>query len=216
MKDLLRIAFKLDKSGNYNLSDKLYKIAQAGYYNLGSKPIIDQNFYQLPMSFKLRKQQELNFAVQQFIAKQRNLQERFDTRKITREQYSKEVNANGIELESLKSQGKIIDDFLKNYQYYAQNEQQSEQQGEQQGENLISNSPEEFAKKLIDFKEENNLSSLVQAFDMYARSGAMYGNNPLSRDARLQKLYQRILQTPRFINEIEIVRELRSIIMGDE
>ena len=216
MKDLLRIAFKLDKSGNYNLSDKLYKIAQAGYYNLGSKPIIDQNFYQLPMSFKLRKQQELNFAVQQFIAKQRNLQERFDTRKITREQYSKEVNANGIELESLKSQGKIIDDFLKNYQYYAQYEQQSEQQDEQQGKNLISNSPEEFAKKLIDFKEENNLSSLVQAFDMYARSGAMYGNNPLSRDARLQKLYQRILQTPRFINEIEIVRELRSIIMGDE
>jgi hypothetical protein len=51
---------------------------------------------------------------------------------------------------------------------------------------------------------------------MYARSGAMYGNNPISRDPRLQKLYQRILQTPRFINEIEIVRELRRIIMGDE
>jgi hypothetical protein len=216
MKDLLHIAFKLDKSGDYNLSDKLYKIAQAGYYNSGSKPIIDQNFYQLPMSYKLRKQQELNFAGQQFLAKQRNLQERFNTQKITRKQYSEEVNANGIELESLKSQGKIIDDFLKNYQYYAQYEQQSEQQDEQQGKNLISNSPEEFAKKLIDFKEENNLSSLVQAFDMYARSGAMYGNNPLSRDPRLQKLYQRILQTPRFINEIEIVRELRRIIMGDE
>jgi hypothetical protein len=216
MKDLLHIAFKLDKSGDYNLSDKLYKIAQAGYYNLGSKPIIDQNFYQLPVSYKLRKQQELNFAVQQFIAKQRNLQERFFTRKITREQYSKEVNANGIELESLKSQGKIIDDFLQNYQYYAQYEQQSEQQDEQQGKNLISYSPEDFAKKLIDFREEYNITNLGQAFDMYARSGAMYGNNPISRDPRLQKLYQKILQTPRFISEYEIVSELNNIISGNE
>jgi hypothetical protein len=216
MKDLLHIAFKLDKSGDYNLSDKLYKIAQAGYYNLGSKPIIDQNFYQLPMSYKLRKLQELNFAGQQFHLKQRNDKELYDSGKINYNEYKARVDANGKELESLKSQGEIINDFQRNYKYYAQYEQQSEQQDEQQGKNLISNSPEEFAKKLIDFKEENNLSSLVQAFDMYARSGAMYGNNPLSRDPRLQKLYQRILQTPRFINEIEIVRELRSIIMGDE
>jgi len=216
MKDLLRIASKLDKSGDYNLSDKLYTIAQAGYYNLGSKPIIDQNFYQLPMSFKIRKQQELNFAVQQFIAKQRNLQERFKTQQISSVEYGKELNALGIELESLKSQGKIIDDFLKNYQYYAQNEQQIEQQDERQGENLVSYSPEDFAKKLIDFKEENNLSNLGQAFDMYARSGAMYGNNPISRDPRLQKLYQKILQTPRFISEYEIVSELNNIISGIE
>ncbi len=216
MKDLLHIASKLDKSGDYNLSDKLYTIAQAGYYNLGSKPIIDQNFYQLPMSYKLRKQQELNFAGQQFHLKQRNDKALYDSGKINYNEYKARVDANGKELESLRSQGEIINDFQRNYKYYAQNEQQSEQQDEQQGENLISNSPEEFAKKLIDFKEENNLSSLVQAFDMYARSGAIYGRYPISRDPRLQKLYQRILQTPRFINEIEIVRELRSIIMGDE
>jgi hypothetical protein len=89
-------------------------------------------------------------------------------------------------------------------------------QNQQQNENLISYSPEDFAKKLIDFREEYNITNLGQAFDMYARSGAMYGNNPISRDPRLQKLYQKILQTPRFISEYEIVSELNNIISGIE
>ena len=67
---------------------------------------------------------------------------------------------------------------------------------------------------MIDFKEESGLSNLGQAFDMYAKSGAMYGNNPLSRDPRLQKLYQKILQTPRFISEQELASELSNIIAG--
>jgi hypothetical protein len=210
MKDLLHIASKLDKSGNYSLSDKLYTIAQASYYNLGSKPIINENFYQLPMNAKLRLQQELNFAVQQFHLKQRNDKERFDTQQISRDEYNKELEANGIELQSLKAQGDIIDNFTRDY-----NQNPEKYMGnEQQNVNLISYSPEDFAKKLIDFKEENNLSNLGQAFDMYARSGAKYGNNPLSRDPRLQKLYQKILQTPRFIKEQEIVSELNNIISG--
>jgi len=210
MKSLLRIASKLEKSGNYSLSDKLYTIAQASYYNLGSKPIIDENFYQLPMNSRLRLQQELNFAVQQFIAKQRNDKERFDTQQISRDEYNKELEANGIELQSLRAQGNIIDNFIRDY-----NQNPEKYMGnEQQNVNLISYSPEDFAKKLIDFKEENNLSNLGQAFDMYARSGAKYGNNPLSRDPRLQKLYQKILQTPRFIKEQEIVSELNNIISG--
>jgi hypothetical protein len=209
MKDLLHIASKLDNSGQFHLSDKLFKIAQDAPTN---KPIIDENFYQLPMSFKIRKQQELTFAVQQFIGKQRNLQERFKSRQITPGQYSKELRANGIELESLKSQGDIINNYIRDY-----NQNPEKYMGnEQQNVNLISYSPEDFAKKLIDFREENNISNLAQAFDMYAKSGAMYGNNPLSRDPRLQKLYQKILQTPRFINEIEIVNELSKIISGNE
>jgi hypothetical protein len=210
MKSLLRIASKLNKSGNYSLSDKLYTIAQASYYNLGSKPIINENFYQLPMNAKLRLQQELNFAAQQFHLKQRNDKERFDTQQISRDEYNKELEANGIELQSLKAQGDIIDNFIRDY-----NQNPEKYMGnEQQNVNLISYSPEDFAKKLIDFKEENNLSNLRQAFDMYARSGAKYGNNPLSRDPRLQKLYQKILQTPRFIKEQEIVSELNNIISG--
>ena len=211
MKDLLHIASKLDDSGQFHLSDKLFKIAQDAPTN---KPIIDENFYQLPMSFKIRKQQELTFAVQQFHLKQRNLQERFNTQEISREQYSKELEANGIELQSLKAQRDIINNFMRDYNQNPEKYMGNEQQNQQQNENLISYSPEDFAKKLIDFKEENNLSNWGQAFDMYARSGAKYGNNPLSRDPRLQKLYQKILQTPRFITEQEIVNELNNIISG--
>jgi len=214
MKDLLRIASSLDKSGDYNLSDKLYTIAQTAYYNLGSKPIIDQNFYQLPMSFKIRKQQELNYAMQQFHLKQRNDRALYDSGKLKYEEYKAILDANGKELENLRSQGEIVKNFLENYEYYSKNEQQSEQQDGQQNANLQSNSPQEFAKNLVDFKEANNLTNLVKAFDMYARSGAMYGNYPLSIDPRLQKLYQKMLQTPRFISEQEIVQELTNIIAG--
>jgi hypothetical protein len=213
MKDLLRIASLLDNSGQFHLSDKLFKIAQTAPTN---KPIIDENFYQLPMSFKLRKQQELNFALQQFNAKQRNLQERFQSRQITPEVYGDGLRANGIELQSFKPQIDIIDNYIRDYNQNPEKYMQIEQQNEQQNENLISYSPEDFAKKLIDFREEYNITNLGQAFDMYARSGAMYGNNPISRDPRLQKLYQKILQTPRFIHEYEIVSELNNIISGIE
>jgi hypothetical protein len=213
MKDLLHIASKLDNSGQFHLSDKLFKIAQTAPTN---KLIIDENFYQLPMSFKIRKQQELTFAVQQFSAKQRNLQERFKSRQITSDQYSKELRANGIELESLKSQGDIINHYIRDYNQNPEKYMGNEQQNEQQNVNLISYSPEDFAKKLIDFREEYNITNLGQAFDMYARSGAMYGNNPISRDPRLQKLYQKILQTPRFIYEQELASELSKIISGRE
>jgi hypothetical protein len=206
MKDFLRIASLLDNSGQYKLSDKLFKIAQTAPVN---KPIIDENFYQLPMSFKLRKQQELNFALQQFLAKQRNLQERFQSGQISREQYAEELRANGIELESLKSQGKIIDDYIRDY-----NQNPQKYMGnEQQNVNLSSNSPQEFADNLLTFAEQNNLTNnLMQAFDFYVRSGAMYGNNPLSSDPRLQKLYQVISQTNRFITEDEIAITLQNII----
>ena len=213
MKDLLYIASLLDDSGQFYLSDKLFKIAQTAPTN---KPIIDENFYQLPMSFKLRKQQELNFALQQFNAKQRNLQERFQSRQITPKEYGDGLRANGIELQSFKPQIDIIDNYIRDYNQNPEKYMQIEQQNQQQNENLISYSPEDFAKKLIDFREEYNITNLGQAFDMYARSGAMYGNNPISRDPRLQKLYQKILQTPRFISEYEIVSELNNIISGIE
>ena len=198
MKDLLHIASLLDDFGQFHLSDKLFKIAQQ----------VQGNFAQLTITEQNRKLEELNYAMRQntqkikdLMASYKNGSIRFDPFKQMGQNLNQQANA-------LMAEYKRIEQQSNNFTLQAQNQQQ--------GENLISNSPEEFAKKLIDFKEENNLSSLVQAFDMYARSGAIYGNNPLSRDPRLQKLYQRILQTPRFINEIEIVRELRSIIMGDE
>ena len=198
MKDLLHIASLLDDFGQFHLSDKLFKIAQQVQGNFGQLTITEQN----------RKLEELNYAMRQNTQKIKDLMASYKNGSIRFDQFKQMGQNLNQQANALMAEYKRIEQQSNNFTLQAQYQQQNE--------NLISYSPEDFAKKLIDFKEENNLSSLVQAFDMYARSGAMYGNNPLSRDPRLQKLYQRILQTPRFINEIEIVRELRSIIMGDE
>ena len=196
MKDLFHIASLLDDSGQLHLSDKLFKFAQQVQGNFGQLTITEQN----------RKLGELNYAMRQntqkikdLIASYKNGSIRFDEFKQMGQNLNQQANA-------LMAEYKRMEQQSNNFTLQAQNEQQNE--------NLISYSPEDFAKKLIDFREEYNITNLGQAFDMYARSGAMYGNNPISRDPRLQKLYQKILQTPRFIHEYEIVSELNNIISG--
>ena len=198
MKDLLHIASLLDDSGQFHLSDKLFKLAQQVQGNFGQLTITEQN----------RKLGELNYAMRQntqkikdLIASYKNGSIRFDEFKQMGQNLNQQANA-------LMAEYKRMEQQSNNFTLQAQNQQQNE--------NLISYSPEDFAKKLIDFREEYNITNLGQAFDMYARSGAMYGNNPISRDPRLQKLYQKILQTPRFISEYEIVSELNNIISGIE
>ena len=198
MKDLLHIASLLDDSGHFGLSDKLFKFAQQVQGNFGQLTITEQN----------RKLGELNYAMRQntqkikdLIASYKNGSIRFDEFKQMGQNLNQQANA-------LMAEYKRMEQQSNNFTLQAQNQQQNE--------NLISYSPEDFAKKLIDFREEYNITNLGQAFDMYARSGAMYGNNPISRDPRLQKLYQKILQTPRFIHEYEIVSELNNIISGIE
>ena len=198
MKDLLHIASLLDDSGQFHLSDKLFKFAQQVQGNFGQLTITEQN----------RKLGELNYAMRQntqkikdLIASYKNGSIRFDEFKQMGQNLNQQANA-------LMAEYKRMEQQSNNFTLQAQNQQQNE--------NLISYSPEDFAKKLIDFREEYNITNLGQAFDMYARSGAMYGNNPISRDPRLQKLYQKILQTPRFIHEYEIVSELNNIISGIE
>jgi chromosome segregation ATPase len=198
MKDLLHIASLLDDFGQFHLSDKLMKVAQQVQGNFGQLTITEQN----------RKLEELNYAMRQNTQKIKDLMASYKNGSIRFDQFKQMGQNLNQQANALMAEYKRIEQQSNNFTLQAQNQQQNE--------NLISYSPEDFAKKLIDFRKEYNITNLGQAFDMYARSGAMYGNNPISRDPRLQKLYQRILQTPRFINEIEIVRELRRIIMGDE
>jgi chromosome segregation ATPase len=196
MKDLLRIASLLDNSGHFGLSDKLFKIAQQVQGNFGQLTLTEQN----------RKLEELNYAMRQNTQKLKELMASYNKGSIDRTQFEQMGQNLNQQANALMAEYKRIEQQSNNFTLYAQNQQQNE--------NLISYSPEDFAKKLIDFREEYNIKNLAQAFDMYARSGAMYGNNPLSRDPRLQKLYQKILQTPRFIYEEEIVSELTNIISG--
>ena len=198
MKDLLRIASLLDDSGQFHLSDKLLKIAQQVQGNFGQLTITEQN----------RKLEELNYAMRQNTQKIKDLMASYKNGSIGFDEFKQMGQNLNQQANALMAEYKRIEQQSNNFTLQAQNQQQNE--------NLISYSPEDFAKKLIDFREEYNITNLGQAFDMYARSGAMYGNNPISRDPRLQKLYQKILQTPRFIHEYEIVSELNNIISGIE
>jgi len=198
MKDLLHIASLLDDSGHFGLSDKLFKFAEQVQGNFGQLTITEQN----------RKLEELNYAMRQNTQKIKDLMASYKNRSIRFDEFKRMGLNLNQQANALMAEYKRIEQQSNNFTLQAQNQQQNE--------NLISYSPEDFAKKLIDFREEYNITNLGQAFDMYARSGAMYGNNPISRDPRLQKLYQKILQTPRFINEYEIVSELNNIISGIE
>jgi hypothetical protein len=196
MKDLLRIASLLDDSGQFYLSDKLFRIAQQVQGNFGQLTITEQN----------RKLEELNYAMRQVTQKYKDLMASYKDGSIDFAQLQQTSQNLNQQANALKAEYTRIEQQSNNFTLHAQYQQQNK--------NLISYSPEEFAKKLIDFKRESGLSNLGQVFDMYAKSGAMYGNNPLSRDPRLQKLYQKILQTPRFISEQELVSELSNIIAG--
>lgn len=198
MKDLLHIASLLDDSGHFGLSDKLFKFAQQVQGNFGQLTITEQN----------RKLEELNYAMRQNTQKIKDLMASYKNGSIRFDQFKQMGQNLNQQANALMAEYKRMEQQSNNFTLQAQNQQQNE--------NLISYSPEDFAKKLIDFREEYNITNLGQAFDMYARSGAMYGNNPISRDPRLQKLYQKILQTPRFIHEYEIVSELNNIISGIE
>jgi len=198
MKDLLHIASLLDDSGHFGLSDKLFKFAEQVQGNFGQLTITEQN----------RKLEELNYAMRQNTQKIKDLMASYKNRSIRFDEFKRMGLNLNQQANALMAEYKRIEQQSNNFTLQAQNQQQNE--------NLISYSPEDFAKKLIDFREEYNITNLGQAFDMYARSGAMYGNKPISRDPRLQKLYQKILQTPRFINEYEIVSELNNIISGIE
>ena len=198
MKDLLHIASLLDDSGHFCLSDKLFKFAQQVQGNFGQLTITEQN----------RKLEELNYALRQNTQKIKDLMASYKNGSIGFDKFKQMGQNLNQQANALMAEYKRMEQQSNNFTLQAQNQQQNE--------NLISYSPEDFAKKLIDFREEYNITNLGQAFDMYARSGAMYGNNPISRDPRLQKLYQKILQTPRFISEYEIVSELNNIISGIE
>ena len=200
MKDLLYIASLLNEIENYHMPNNLFKFAQR----------TEGDFGQLSQSSRIRKLEEINYTMVQIIQKYKNLMARFRSGEINLEQFKTESESLNEERLAVK------DEYEKIEKYYIESKNLPIREQQFDQKYLVSNSPDEFVKKLIDFKENNNLSNLVQAFNMYADAGAMYGRNYIPNDPRIQKLYQRVLRTPRFIYEQELVKELKNIIAGDE
>lgn len=145
MKDLLRIASLLDSSGNYKLSDKLFKISQ--YSDL-----------------VLRQPGVNNFSNQMFL----------------------EPGA-----EYLKPAPNVT---------WAD--------GLNKLESLYNNNAYDFAKNLFEFGKKNNLTSLADAFDMYADAGALYDNQSIKLNPILKELYQKVINHNGNITEQQLGSEL--------
>lgn len=145
MKDLLRIASLLDSSGNYKLSDKLFKIAQYS----------DLVFRQPGVN---------NFSNQMFL--QPGAEYLRPAPNIT--------NADGL--------NKL--------------------------DSLYSNNGYNFAKNLFEFGKKNNLTSLADAFDMYADAGALYDNQSIKMNPILKELYTKVINHNGNITEQQLGSEL--------
>jgi hypothetical protein len=145
MKDLLRIASLLDSSGNYKLSDKLFKIAQYSDLVL-RQPGVNNSSNQMflePGAEYLRPAPDITWA-----------------------------------------------------------------DGLNKLESLYSNNAYNFAKNLYEFGRKNNITSLADAFDMYADAGALFDNQSIKVIPVMQNLYSKVLNHNEMITEQQLAKEL--------
>lgn len=236
MKDLLRIASLLDNSGQYKLSDKLFKIAQENS-NPPTQPetsvTLESNS---PESFITNL---TNFGKQN---KLRTIKDAMDKYADADATYNGQLIRDNPLLRMYRKQFGFIDfnnepEFLvdnlqllfNNAAVWANktrnndpeavqfgnvnsNKQLQADQGIYQRFQLMnSNTPENFVKSLFLFAEQNQIKNLVQAFDAYAIAGASYNGNSIKRDPILRELYMRVRNTPRFIPGEELVNEIKML-----
>jgi hypothetical protein len=146
MRNILKIASLLDYFGQYNLSDKLFKIAQVKV-----QPISKE-------------------TIQGFLAES-------------------EGDNEGI---NMTSDAQREADNFQAQRFFLMN----------------TSDPAAFAKSLFQFGSVNGINNLTQAFDAYADAGASYQGNLIKNVPILRELYMRVRNTPRPINQKELVEEL--------
>lgn len=238
MKDLLRIASLLDNSGQYKLSDKLFKIAQQQNTTTQAETTVNLES-KSPESFITNL---TNFGKQKNL---RTIKDAMDKYADANATYNGQLIRDNPLLRMYYKQFGFIDfnnepEFLvdnlqllfnnaavwanktrnndpeaKNFSNFGNvksNEQLQADQGIYQRFQLMnSNTPENFVKSLFLFAEQNQIKNLVQAFDAYAYAGASYNGNSIKRDPILRELYMRVRNTPRFIPGEELVNEIKML-----
>ncbi len=146
MRNILKIASLLDYSGQYHLSDKLFKIAQVKV-----QPISKD-------------------TIQKFLADSEG-----------EEQVIKMTSDAQRERDNFQAQ-----------RFYLMN----------------TSDPAAFVQSLFQFGSMNGINNLTQAFDAYADAGASYQGNLIKNVPILKELYMRVRNTPRQIDQKELVEEL--------
>jgi hypothetical protein len=82
-------------------------------------------------------------------------------------------------------------------------------------DSLYSNNGYNFAKNLFEFGKKNNLTSLADAFDMYADAGALYDNQSIKMNPILKELYTKVINYNGNITEQQLGSELDKMMQGN-
>jgi hypothetical protein len=184
MRDLLKIASLLDQSGNYNLSDKLYKIAETYVPPVEYYSGVDAKKYNQFGGSKANYMRQNNFNPEQ-------------THIMDGSQY---YDNPYTPKDILKLRNQLIPTNFRN-QLKRINSGDTE---------ISSSNPTSFANNLWEFARKNNIgNSLTNAFDAYADSGATYNGQSIKNIPQLRDLYMYIKNNPIELNETEIAELIK-------
>ena len=223
MKDLLKIASLLDESGHYNLSDKLYKIAQFGILAPPNpnkrKKLIDikppetkdprsymntSNTYVPPVEYysgvDANKYKEFGGFKADYM-----LQNNFNPEQTHIMDGSQYFDNPYTPKDILKLRNQIVPTNFRNQlkRYYS-------------GDTEISSSnPVSFANNLWEFARKNKIgNSLTDAFDAYADNGATYNGQSIKNVPELKELYLYIKGNEKEFSETEVGDILKDLFAG--
>lgn len=185
--DILKVASLLDLSGQYSLSDKLYKIAETYVPPIEFYSGVDKRHYN---DFKSPGSKSYDQMM-----KSRNLKAPEKSNGTIVMDGSMYYDNPYTPKDVLKLRNQILPtNFrgeLKRF-YSGDNE-------------LKSSNPRSFATSLWQFARKNKLnSSLTDAFDAYANSGASYNGIGINNVPELVELYKIIKSSPRLFSETEV------------
>jgi hypothetical protein len=200
MRHLLDIADKLDLSGNYKLSDKLYKIAQTTkpyappieFY-----PGVDKNKYNIGRAQNQGNYDQKMIALQKQKQQASNNDYNYGTQIMGADQY---YNNPYTPPEILKLRNQLVDTDFRGQIY----------QAEKGDDRLVTSDSTSFAVSLMEHARLNKMN-LVQAFDDLANHGMKYKGTKIQQVPELQELYKRISNHPGSISRQMIEQEIDNI-----
>jgi len=226
MRNILKIASLLDQSGQFRLSDKLFKIAQQNNYNYTLNSDNPEDFFQNLIGYQ--NTNRLNNFVESMdsYAAQNAKYKNVPIRDIPafqqyfmnlRNGYDSDLDELLKEFESdpTKKPTSIYERLRnlpgQNTPHKSSAQDQADKYQDKRYYLLNTNTPENFAKSLIEFGKMYGANSLTQAFDAYANAGASYQGSLIKNVRALQELYLRVRNTNRYIPGEELAKELQAL-----
>jgi hypothetical protein len=195
MRNILKIATRLDLSGLYNLSDKLYKIAQTYVPPVEFYQGVDRSKY------------KGNYDQKMLALRNRNNQN------YTNPYSNSYSNAPIMDINQYANNPYTPKEIMDIRKQLVPTDFQGEIYQTKKGDTLIKTSdPKSFSIGLMEYARINKFPNLQLAFDDYANNGATYRGQLISQVPELKELYLRISKNPGSISKQMIEQEIRNIV----